>query len=278
MNPCKLSIIIPAYNEESRIGKTLDRYLVQFDQKFGSDFEILVVLNGCRDKTFQVVEGFKRHFNQLKYIDIKEAIGKGGALTEGFKIAEGEIIGFTDADGSTSPKMFLKLYNILNNLPQIDCIIGSRNLPESVVKGRSKSRKLMTRGFNFGVNFLFNLNIKDTQCGAKLVRKKIIKKIVFGLSIANMAFDVNLLVDIKRRGGKILEVPIVWEDAEDSTISRPVKTSVAMALSVVRLRLLYSPLKFLYPLINFFFRPVYSYLLNDKQKITYENWKQKNRY
>jgi glycosyltransferase involved in cell wall biosynthesis len=269
-----LSIVIPAYNEQYRIGKTLDDYLAFFDTKLKGKYEILVVLNGCKDKTLEIILDYKKHHPNLNYLDIKEAIGKGGALTEGFKIATGKIVGFTDADGSTSPKMFLKLYDILSNLPQIDCIIGSRNLPQSVVLGRTSSRKIMTAGFNFGVNFMFNLNIKDTQCGAKLVRKLMIKKIVNNLSIANMAFDVNLLVDIKRNGGQTLEIPITWEDTEDSSINNPIKTSLAMALSVVRLRLIYSPFKFLYPILNTISRPFYKLLIGNDQNRNYQDFKQ----
>lgn len=272
----ELTIVIPAYNEELRISKTLDLYLQYLKTHFKSKYEILVVLNGCKDKTLDIVKQYSTNNGVIKYINIGAAIGKGGALTEGFKAATGDIIGFTDADASTSPKMFLKLYNILNHLNQIDCIIGSRNLPQSVVLGRTSSRKIMTSGFNFGVNFLFNLGIKDTQCGAKLLRKSMLKKVVNNLSIANMAFDVNLLVDIKNNGGHTLEVPIVWEDSEDSTINNPVKTSLAMALSVVRLRFIYSPLKFLYPTVNFIFRPFYNLLIDNNQNQNYENWKKQH--
>lgn len=272
-----LSIIIPAYNEEFRISKTLDEYLSYLKTNFKGSYQILIVLNGCKDNTLDIVKKYKQNFKIVDYINIPDAIGKGGALTEGFKQATGDIIGFTDADGSTSAEMFFKIYQALIENPEIDCAIGSRNLPQSVVLGRTSSRKIMTSGFNFGVNFLFGLGIKDTQCGAKLVRKTILKKIVNNLSIANMAFDVNLLVDIKRNGGKTLEVPITWEDSEDSSIKKPVTTSIAMALSAIRLRLIYSPFKFLYPLINFVSRPFYNFLINNNQNQNYDNWKNNNK-
>jgi len=269
----ELSIIIPAYNEETRISKTLDEYLNYIKANFKGNFQILIVLNGCKDDTLKIVKKYQSSSKKIDYIDIPDAIGKGGALTEGFKKATGNIIGFTDADGSTSAEMFFKIYHELLKNPDIDCAIGSRNLPESVVSGRTSSRKIMTSGFNFGVNFLFGLNINDTQCGAKLVRKSILKKIVNNLSIANMAFDVNLLVDIKRNGGKILEVPIHWEDSEDSSIKKPITTSIAMALSTIRLRLIYSPFKFLYPILNFVSRPFYQLIINNNQNRNYDNWK-----
>lgn len=271
-----LSIVIPAYNEEFRISKTLDTYLKYFKSNFNKNYKILIVLNGCKDNTLKIVKKYQTKFENISYVNIPDAIGKGGALTEGFKKATGEIIGFTDADGSTSPEMFLKLYNKLSSSKDIDCVIGSRNLPESVITGRTQSRKIMTSGFNFGVNFMFKLGIKDTQCGAKLVKKTMLKKIVNNLSVANMAFDVNLLVEIKRNGGKTSEIPITWDDSEDSTITNPIKTSLAMALSVIRLRLIYSQLKFLYPFLNFALRPIYTLLINNNQNTNYNNWKKQH--
>jgi hypothetical protein len=116
----------------------------------------------------------------------------------------------------------------------------------------------MSWGFNTGVNLLFNLGIKDTQCGAKVFRKNLIAKILPSLTISNMAFDVNFLVDTKRVGAKILEMPIEWEDDDGSTIKNNVASSVAMALSVLRLRIMYSPLKDLYPVLE----PIGVLLLN----------------
>ncbi len=246
----KLSIIIPAYNEEYRIGSTLRAYLKFFAGKYGSCFEVIVVLNGCLDNTLTVVEKFKKQFKQIKILDFKEKIGKGGAIIEGLKFSQGQLIGYTDADNSTSPEMFYRLVNILELIPSIDCAIGSRNVPGSIVTGKTKSREILSRGFNFGVNVLFRLGIKDTQCGAKISRKKVLKEALPQLMIADMAFDINYLVDIRRKKGNIIEIPITWEDNLDSKINNKLKTSVGMALSVVRLRILYSPFKIFFPIIE----------------------------
>src|SRR3989344_5442103 len=98
----KLSIVIPAYNEEKRIGRTLDNYLNFFSKKI-RNFEIIVVLNGCKDNTFDIVKRFIKKSNKIRYLIFKENIGKGGAIVEGFKTARGDLIGFVDADMATPP-------------------------------------------------------------------------------------------------------------------------------------------------------------------------------
>ena len=93
-----LSIIIPAYNEENRIKPTLQAYLDFFKDK---DIEIIVIMNGCTDNTLEVVRSLNSP--KINYINIPEAIGKGGAIIEGFKIAKGNLISYVDADNSTKP-------------------------------------------------------------------------------------------------------------------------------------------------------------------------------
>lgn len=260
-----ISIIIPAYNEEKRLGKTLNNYLAYFNSKYGSNYEILVVLNGCKDTTEQVAKQYASSNPCLKYFNFPDPIGKGGAIAEGYKVATGDLVAYTDADGSAGPEMIEKLFKILVKDKSIDCAIGSRNLSQSETKGRTFFRKILTKGFNTSVNLLFGLKVKDTQCGAKVVRREILTQILPYLTISNLSFDVNLLFEIKRAGGKIVEIPIVWTDDHDSTIKKPIKTSIIMFLSILRLRLIYSPFKQFYPLIRPFSELVWKILLTDKE-------------
>lgn len=245
-----ISIIIPAYNEEKRIIKTLKNYVAYYNKHYYQNYQILVVLNGCRDNTEKVVVEFIKQNPTVEYIVFPDAIGKGGALKEGLKVAKGKNLGFTDADDSTRPEILHRLFSVLEMVPTLDCVIGSRRMVGSVVSGKSKGRGFMSWGFNTGVNILFSLGIRDTQCGAKVFRSTLVSKILPSLTISNMAFDVNFLVDAKKVGAKILEMPIEWEDEEGSTIKNNIGTSVAMALSVLRLRMMYSPLKGLYPVLE----------------------------
>lgn len=233
-----LSIIIPAYNEEKRIEKTLEDY-TNFFKKTKLNFKICVVLNGCRDNTLGVVKKIAKRHKQIKYLDIKEAIGKGGALIEGFKRADGNLIGFVDADNATSPLYF---YDLIKNIKDYDGVIGSRWMKNSKIE-MPKLRKFLSKGFHFGINILFNLGYEDTQCGNKLFKKNVIKKIVNRLGATRWAFDVDLLYLIKREGYKIKEIPTVWLEPGKSHIKLK-EIIPCFVLPMIRLRLLYSPLKF----------------------------------
>ena len=248
-NQDTITLIIPAYNEEHRIGSTLQQYGKYFSTQYGDACEIVVVLNGCTDNTLGVVEEAEKQFPLICHIEFTEAIGKGGAIIEGFKQAKVDLVGFTDADASTSPETMDRLFITLRNTPTVSCVVGSRWMPGSVVHNRSMRRNIMSHIFNWAARMYFHLGIKDTQCGAKVLRKEIIPDILPNLTISNMAFDVNLLVDVKRNGGEILEMPIEWSDDVRTTIGRPIRTGVGMFLSMSRLRLLYSPFKFMYPVL-----------------------------
>jgi len=232
-----LSIIIPAYNEEKRIEKTLEDY-VRFFSKKKIDFEIFIVLNGCRDNTLGVVQKIEKKYKWIKHIDIKEAIGKDGAVIEGFKRTEGNFIGFVDADNASPPQEF---YKLLENIKEYDGAIGSRWMKNSKVK-MSLLRKILSKCFHAYVNLLFNLKYQDTQCGCKLFKNPAIKKVVNHLGATKWAWDVDLLYLMKRESYKIKEVPTVWAEPGKSHVKLSQIIS-GFVLPLIRLRLYYSPFK-----------------------------------
>jgi glycosyltransferase involved in cell wall biosynthesis len=237
-----LLLLIPAYNEEARIEPVLREYAQFFAQNYSGPFQLVVVLNGCRDNTLGVVQQVARDFSSVSWLDFPAPIGKGGALIEGLKLAKrGDLIGYVDADGATGPKAFLEL---ARHISDADCVIGSRWLPDSVLLQRQpRLRRFISRGFHTIVELLFWLHVKDTQCPCKLMRCEAVEKIHPTLCIADLAFDVNLLVSLKRAGFKILEVPIEWSDKVGSKVTSSLfRSSLTMFLSVVRIRLIYSPL------------------------------------
>jgi len=237
----KLSIVIPAYNEEKRIGRTLDNYLNFFSKKL-KDFEIIVVLNGCIDNTLDIVKNFNKKNKKIKYLDFKEAIGKGGAIVEGFKKAKGNLIGFVDADLATKSDAF---YGLVKNINDYDGIIASRWMKGSKINIKQPLlKRIGSRGFNFLVKLLFNLNFKDTQCGAKLFKKYVIKNILNDLKITRWAFDVNLLYSAKRKHYKIKEIPTEWNAVKASHFNL-FRAIPEMFLGLVRLRLIYSKFNFI---------------------------------
>ena len=241
-----LLILIPAYNEEARIEPVLRDYAQFFQQNYSGKFRIFVVLNGCTDDTLGVVKRVAADFPEVRALEFRSAIGKGGALIEGLRLASlGDVIGYTDADGATPPRAFLDL---VKKIGAADCVVGSRWLPGAVIyQSQTGDRKFASRVFHFIVQMLFHLNIHDTQCGAKVMKREVIEKIHPNLRIADMAFDINLLVAIKHAGFKIAEVPTEWTDKAGSKVVLA-HSSFTMLLSVIRIRLIYWP--WLYKLLR----------------------------
>ena len=241
-----LLLLIPAYNEETRIEPVLRDYAQYFLKHHTGKFQIVVVLNGCVDDTIGVVRRVAAQYPFISALEFPAPIGKGGALIEGLRLAPlGDLIGYVDADGATAPPAF---HDLVRRMDGVDCAIGSRWIPGSVLhQAQSRKRQFASRLFHAVVQFFFWMGIHDTQCGAKVMRRAAVEKIHSSLRLADLAFDINLLYSLKKAGFKVLEVPTEWTDKIGSKVSFNAKTSLNMLLSIVRLRLLYSPL---YPLLR----------------------------
>ncbi|MBI3851992.1 MAG: glycosyltransferase [Verrucomicrobia bacterium] len=241
MTEPSLLLLIPAYNEEQRIEPVLREYAQYFHEHYKGKFQLVVVLNGCKDNTLGVVQRVAAEFPTVSALDFPEPIGKGGALIEGLKLAPlADLIGYVDADGATSPKA---LHTLVRKMDGADCVIGSRWLPGAILhQSQTRLRRFTSRAFHAIVQVLLWMNIKDTQCPAKVMRRAAVEKIHSSLRIADLAFDVNLLYCLKREKFVVREVPTEWTDKIGSKVTqRLLRSSLVMFLSVVRLRLIYSP-------------------------------------
>lgn len=240
-----ISIIIPAHNEEKRIGATLEEYGRYFSEKKKKErleWEIIVVINNTQDKTPEIVKKYSKKHKEIRAIEFVEG-GKGFAIIEGFKEAlknkKADLIGFVDADMSTSPEAF---YDLIVNIKEYDGIIASRYIRGAIVSPKqSIQRILASRVFNFIIRVLFLIPYRDTQLGAKIFKREAVDKILNQLSITQWAFDVNLLYELRKAGYRIKEHPSSWKDTENSTLNLK-KASLQMFLAVIRLRLANSPL------------------------------------
>lgn len=245
----KLSIIIPAYNEELRIPAMLDAYLEHFTGLYPDNVEFIVVVNGSTDGTPAVVRDYEVRHPEVRSIIESKPIGKGGAIMRGFAAATGDLVGFSDADGATPPGAF---ENLITNLGHADGIIASRWLRDSNVHPRQPWQRLLaSRVFNKLVCWFFKLDISDTQCGAKLFRREAIREVLPRLGVTAWAFDVDLLFQLRRAGYHTIEIPTTWNDIRGSKV-RVVHTSLEMFAAICRLRLLYSPFRGLVSLYNIF--------------------------
>lgn len=241
----KISIIIPVYNEEKRIGETLINYILYFDdlkKREILDHEFIFVLNGCKDDSRGVIEKQKKdNFIILEF----ERAGKGFAVTEGFKNAlerDSDFIGFVDADGSTPPEAF---HDLVKNIEDHDGVIANRwNKKSQIGVPQSLFRRIISRGFNVIVRVLFLLPHQDTQCGAKLFHRDLVEKVHPKLGFTEWSFDVDLLFYARREKAKIKSIPTTWNDKTGSVLNLR-KTPFRMFFSVVRLRLVHSPFKFI---------------------------------
>jgi glycosyltransferase involved in cell wall biosynthesis len=236
-----LLLLIPAYNEEQRIEPMLREYGGYFKEQYKGSFQLVVVLNGCRDNTLGVVQRVAKDFSFISALEFKEPIGKGGALIEGLKLAPmADLVGFVDADGASPPNAF---HELTHHIGKADCVIGSRWIPGAVLhQAQPWIRRFTSRAFHLIVQSLFWMNIKDTQCPCKVMKRGCIEKVHPYLRIADLAFDVNLLVALSRAGYSILEWPTEWTDKIGSKVTSSLfRSSLTMFLSVVRVRLIYSP-------------------------------------
>ncbi len=224
----KISIVIPAYNEEKRIESVVSNYIDYFDNQ-----EIIIVCNGCIDNTVNIVEKYKSNYPQIKLLDFKQKIGKGRAIIEGFKIAQGNSIAFVDADESVKPKDMNRMFNALSD---VDGVIASRKLKKSIIIMRQPLiRRIASKAFNLFIRVIFNLNFKDTQCGAKIFKKDAVNNVLSELNTNGFEFDVELLWRLKKKGYKIIEYPITWTHSGESTFS--LLNAPKMFLSLIKVRI-----------------------------------------
>jgi dolichyl-phosphate beta-glucosyltransferase len=230
MEKLSISVVIPAYNEEKRIGKTLKR-LSSYLSKKKYDYEIIVVDDGSRDKTVQVAKSFAN--KKLRILKNRENMGKGASVRKGMLAARKKFVLFSDSDLSTPIEEiggFMKLRK------KYDVIIGSRALKGSKIKIKQPFyRVLMGKVFNLFVNLLVVWGIKDTQCGFKLFKRDAAQKIFKKQSFNGFGFDVEVLFIAKKLGYRIREMPVVWINSPDTKVSA-VKDSIMMFVDLLRIR------------------------------------------
>jgi glycosyltransferase involved in cell wall biosynthesis len=220
----KISIIIPAYNEEGRIARTMRAYHQFFSEKQHSthlSFELVIVLNGCKDNTLGVVEKVRDELvSHVIVINLTQA-GKGLAIKAGFADAltrENDLIGFVDADMATAPEAF---YDLVLKIGGVDGVIASRYMPGAKITPERPAYKRWGSRIIYEpyVWLLFGLSYYDYQCGAKLFKRAVIEKITPQLTVAQWAFDVELLYLCKKNRFIIKEIPTVWHDQADSKLT-----------------------------------------------------------
>jgi len=227
-----LSFIIPAYNEEERISSTLYPLLERYPNS-----EFLIIIDGCIDNTENIIDGLSIKHTNIKKIKFEHRLGKGGAIIEGLKRVKKDYAVIIDADGSV---FIPNILSLLNKYEKYDVIIGSRYLPNSIIsKKQPFIRIILSRFFNKIVHLMFPdlKELTDTQCGFKIIKTSMIRKILLNLIISGFSFDVNLLLSVIEASGTIIEVPIIWNHSEGGTVGpNLLKVSLKMFYSLVLLK------------------------------------------
>lgn len=225
-----LAIIIPAYNEGKRIGSTLSRIISYIKtQDFLS--RIIVVNDGSVDDTLKVIDEYCDCGVPIDIYTQTRNKGKGASVKRGIEMAQSDYVLFSDADLSTPIE---ELGNMLEQIERgYDIVIGSRaTIGSDIVKKQSIGRRSMGKIFNRLVQFFVFKGIKDTQCGFKLFRTDVAKKIVSYQMIKGFAFDVELLYIAKKMGYRVLEAPVKWKHVEFSRVN-VIKDAFGMFLSIL---------------------------------------------
>ncbi len=213
-----LSIVIPAYNEERRLPETLRQVLDWLARGTFSFCEVIVVDDGSRDGTAQVVEDLAREHACLRLVRNPGNRGKGYAVRNGMLEARGEWILYTDADLSTPITEIEKLCRAARE-QSAGIAIGSRAMDRGLVEVHQPAlRELSGRCFNLVMRMVTGLPFQDTQCGFKLYRADAAREIFSRQKQDGFSFDVEDLLIAKKLGLRAVEVPVRWANVEGTKV------------------------------------------------------------
>ncbi len=229
-----LTVVIPAYNEEKRLGPTLQR-VCRYLEGRRTAFELLVVDDGSRDGTAAQAMKAARRWSSVRLIRNTFNLGKGASVRAGVMQARAEAVLFTDADLSTPIEELERLWPLLGTRAEV--VIGSRGLPGSRIRRRQPVyRMLMGKAFNALVRLAAVRGLWDTQCGFKLFTRAA-GQAVFPLQrVPRFGFDVEFLYLAKKMGFRVAEVPVSWENSPASTVN-PIADASQMFFDLLLIRL-----------------------------------------
>ena len=227
-----VSFIIPAYNEEQRLPRTLSE-LHRYGATFERDVEILVVDDGSVDGTVDLVRGLSATMPWLSVVS-RPHLGKGAAVRAGMLAARFERVVLCDADLSMPVNQFDRLLTALDS--GVDVAVGSRALPDSRLYEDPLKRRIMSRVFNLFVRALVVGGLKDTQCGFKAFKRDVAQDLFSRQTLDGFSFDVEILYLARKRGYRTEEIAIDWYFDANSRV-RAGRDTLHMVGDLLRIRL-----------------------------------------
>jgi len=260
-----LGIVLPAYNEEGRLGPALDElfgYLCEAVAVLPASVSVLVVDDGSTDGTAALVRArpefgagaraladartaagapARPRCPTLKLLTVPHG-GKGSAVRAGMLAAEGDVLVFADADMATPPQMLPRLVAALESA---DVALGSRIQPDGsdMRATQPRFRRLVGKLFRFAAQLWVTGPVRDTQCGFKGFTRSAARDLFGQLRITSIVFDVDLIYLARRRGYRIAIVPIIWADRRGSRMQARPKLALRVAWDLVRIRLIHGNVK-----------------------------------
>ncbi len=232
--PLKLSAIIPAYNEINRLPGYLTQ-VVDYLERQSLSFEVIIVDDGSTDGTGAMVERFREENANVRLIRLRQNRGKGHAVKTGMLEASGQLRLFADADGATPIAELQQLVRAIEG--GADVAVASRALRADTCTVQTRlSRKVIGTLYNFIVRMLAVRGIKDTQCGFKLFSAESAATVFPLQRIEDFGFDVELLFICRKKGYRIVEVPVNWTDVRGTKV-KVLRDSVRMFYDVLKIRL-----------------------------------------
>jgi dolichyl-phosphate beta-glucosyltransferase len=228
-----LTVVIPAYNEVQRLASTLHEVQAATS---GRAVEVIVVDDGSTDGTAEVAEAtLDARVDRVVRLAVNS--GKGAAVRAGVLVSTGDAVLYMDADLATD---LGALPRFVAALDHADVVVGSRTLPDAVVRDGTRDRAVMAWVFNRIVRVSTGLEIRDTQCGFKALRGGVARELFALARCDRFAFDVEILLLARRLGLEVVEMPVDWTAVEGSSVRRVVD-SLQAAVDVLRISARWTP-------------------------------------
>jgi glycosyltransferase involved in cell wall biosynthesis len=233
-NSVFLSIVIPAYDEEKRLPRTLEE-TIKFLNTQSYISEIIVVSDGSNDRTKNTADSFRSLFPRLRTIEYHPNKGKGFAVKKGMIDAKGEFRLFMDADYAVPIEFVSTFLSMINH--QYDIVIGSRTLRQSQIETHQPFfRELAAKSFGLLQRIVLQLPFEDTQCGFKLFTKRAVERLFAQLTFHCAYFDTELLFIAYHSKMKIGEIGIRWTHDGETRLPIGIKRTLEILRKLFRIR------------------------------------------
>ncbi len=237
MKKVSVDIVVPVYNEEKILEKSISTLYKFLEKNFKYNWSIIIADNASIDRTLELAGSLSKKYKRVKVLHLNQK-GRGRALRIAWIKSDADIVSYMDVDLSTDLSFFPLMIDSL--VQGYDVATGSRLMKGAEIK-RSLKREILSRGYNVLVRLILGVNYKDSQCGFKAVKREIVNDVVPEVRDNNWFFDSELLFRAHMKGYKIKEIPVKWIEDEDSRVRIfSTVTNYIKSIAVLRLEYLFT--------------------------------------